>query len=472
VKRFTAACLVLALWPGAVVAQDAYRPAIPLTSQATSPLDGTALQPLVRLGQDLLDDGVLLRLRTVDSIAGNPSGGISQGADANGVVIFGADFDLNRIAGLTGTLVHASFAQLYGHDLATDHIGDRTKVQTDYYPYKQFELSELTVEQSLFNDRLNVLVGRANATGEFARDTYGCRFEGVADCPFELTQLVGAFPGFPYVNWGGRVRVRLDGAVSIKAGAYELNSDRNRNQGFDWNLNDSTGFVSPVELAYETTFATDPMPRHYKLGFWYNSAAYSDPYLNTKGTSRGQFGGAALTYPGGRGGWYAIGDQVIWRHDDPVVKGASERGIALFATAGAPFDRAETFVFQGTAGAVWTGPFDARPADSINAIGSFLRLSDKEVGYLNALLTKAHSDSFISHAEFVFEVNYAVQAVPGVIIQPAVQYLVNPDDINRSSSAKFAPKDALVLGVKFTFNAGVLLGLPQQLPAYSRSGGL
>ena len=471
-KGILAGAMLLALLPGMALAQEdlGYVPAQPLTDAATSPLNGTALAPLVRIGQDLLADGILPRLRSINAFAANPYGGLTQGVDASGVVIFGADLDLNRIMGAPGLLAHVSFAQLYGHELSTDHIGSRTKVQSYYYPYKQFELSELTLEQSLFGDRLNLLAGRANATGEFARDTYGCRFEGVADCPYELTQLVAGFPGFPYVNWGGRVRVRPTPATSIKIGAYELNSLRNRNSGFDWRLINSTGFVLPAELAYETTYATDPMPRHYKLGFWYNSADYSDPYFNTRGLSRGRFGGAPLQHAGGRTGLYGIADQVIWRRDDPVQPGASERGVALFATAGGPFDHSETFDFQGVAGAIWSGPFDARPADSIGMQGSYIRLSAKEDGYLNALLAKAHSTNLIERNTFVFEVNYAVQVIPGIVVQPAVQYLVNPDDISRTST-KVAPKDALVLGVKLVMNANILLGLPQQLPAFRRSGG-
>jgi porin len=450
-----------------VAAQDdpGFIPATPRTTPATSPLNGTVLEPAVRVGQDLLDAGILPRLRTVDSFAANPYGGLSQGTDASGVVIFGADFDMNRIAGAPGLLLHADFGQLYGHELSTDHIGSRTKVQSYYYPYKQFELTELTLEQSFWGDRLNVLAGRANATGEFARDTYGCRFEGVADCPFELTQYIAGFPGFPYVNWGGRVRVRPSESTYVKVGAYELNSRRNRTSGFDWGLNNSTGFVLPVEAGYETTYATDPMPRHYKVGFWFNSSDYTDPFLNTQHRSRAKYGGTALTYTNGREGFYALGDQVVWRHDTE-----SRRGVAVFGAAGAPLDGREPFAFQGVLGGLWTGPFAARPDDQLGVLGSFIRLSDKEDGYLNALLVKAGSHTLISRESFVFEVNYTVQVAPGVLFEPAVQYLVNPDDISRTT-ARFAPKDALVLGAKFVLNAGELLGLPEQLPAYKLSGG-
>jgi len=216
--------------------EPVFSPTPPRARSFASPLLGTPVEPVVRLGQGLFDAGVLPRLRYVQSFAANPIGGLTQGTDTSGVVIFGADANLKKLADLPCAQVHMTFAQFYGHELATDHIGTRTKVQSFYYPKKQFELDELTFEQSLFENRLNFVVGRANATGEFARSTYGCRFQNVADCPFELTQAVGGFPGFPYVNWGGRLRYNPIAETYVKIGAYETNAVRNTNSGFDWGL--------------------------------------------------------------------------------------------------------------------------------------------------------------------------------------------------------------------------------------------
>lgn len=431
-----------------------FDPAPPRIKRAPSPLLGTAFEPIIRLGQNLLGLGVLPRLRYVQSVAANPVGGITQGTDTSGVVIFGADMDLNKVVRLAGAQLHVTFAQFFGHELATDHIGTRTKVQSFYYPKKQFELAELTYEQSLLDGRLNLLVGRANATGEFARSTYGCRFQNVADCPFELTQAVAGFPGFPYVNWGGRVRYNPTPGTYVKAGAFEANSTRNTNSGFDWGLNHSTGFVIPAEAGYGTDFATDPYPRHAKVGGWYNSAPYTDPFLNTRRRSRGQFGGQPLLYSGGRAGLYALGDQVVYRYDP-----ATTRNVAVFGTVAAPFDGEGLFAFQGVAGAIWSGPLASRPGDQIGLLGTYIRLSNKEDGFLNALLQKARSPTLVSRNQFVFEANYNYRVVEGVFLAGGLQYLVNPDQISRQSATR-APRDALVVGLKLALNVNELLGLP------------
>jgi porin len=448
--------------PPTDLAQPEAGPSTQVKPPAAPPIP--LLAPAVRVGQAMLNAGVLPRLRYIDAFAANPIGGLKQGADNSGVVIFGADLDANKLVGIPSGILHVSFAQLYGHELSTDNIGSRTKVQTFYYPYKQFELSELTYEQSLWGDELNFLAGRANATGEFARDTFGCRFENVADCPLEITQLVGGFPGFPYVNWGGRARFRPTPNLYIKAGAYETNSLRNRNSGFDWSTTNATGYVLPVEIGYGTSFADDPMPRNFKIGMWYNSAPYTDPELSTKHLNRALSPGAPLVHPGGRTGFYALADQMVWRHD-----ASTARGITVFGATGAPTDKAETFVAQGTLGMIWNGAFDSRPNDQIGVLANVLQLSRKEKDYLNGLLTKAHSTSFIPSNGFVFEVNYGWRVVPGMTLQPTLQYLVNPDDVSRTTT-KSAPRDALVVGIKLSINANDALGLPQQLAAGLRSG--
>jgi hypothetical protein len=51
-------------------------------SRPPSPLLGTPFAPIVRLGQDLPDLGVLPRLRYVQSFAANPVGALTHGTES------------------------------------------------------------------------------------------------------------------------------------------------------------------------------------------------------------------------------------------------------------------------------------------------------------------------------------------------------------------------------------------------------
>lgn len=134
----------------------------------------------------------------------------------------------------------------------------------------------------------------------------------------------------------------------------------------------------------------------------------------------------------------------------------------MFATTGVPFDGKGLFSFEGTAGAIWTGPFPSRPADQIGAMGTYIRLSDKEDGYVNDLLRKARSSTLVSRNQGIFEANYNYRVIEGIYLAGGLQYLVNPDPISRPT-ARFAPRDALVVGLKLSVNMSGLLGLPVSL---------
>ncbi len=92
-------------------------------------------------------------------------------------------------------------------------------------------------------------------------------------------------------------------------------------------------------------------------------------------------------------------------------------------------------------------------------LGTYIRLSNKEDGFLNALLQKACSPTLVSRNQFVFEANYNYRLVEGVFLAGSLQYLVNPDQISRQSATR-APRDALVVGLKLALNVNELLGLP------------
>ena len=58
--------------------------------------------------------------------------------------------------------------------------------------------------------------------------------------------------------------------------------------------------------------------------------------------------------------------------------------------------------------------------------------------------------------------HYNYKLTKGTYLAGSLQYLVNPDPISRPS-AKFAPRDALVVGLNLSISANRLLGLPASL---------
>jgi porin len=269
--------------------------------------------------------------------------------------------------------------------------------------------------------------------------------------------FTGGFSGFPYATWGGRVKIRPLDKVYIQAGAFSVDPVRKDSGGFGLGLNTATGVVAPVEIGYESDFDNDRYPRHYRLGGWINDAAEADPLLNTNHQSRVLFGGAPLMNTADHGGIYALADQVVYRPDD------SRRNLAVFASFAAPFDQREIFNQQNTLGVYYSGPSAKRPYDAFGVMLTQVIFTQAETQFMNQELQRNGSTTFVKPDQYDIEANYAYQVVPGVTFTPNIEYIVNPD-ITQRPDAKFAPKDALVLGMRLTLDLDNALGVPGALP--------
>jgi porin len=411
------------------------------------------LQGAADVAHALLNAGVSTHLTLVNDLAGNPTGGLRQGYSNAGVVRGGADFDMNKLLGLKGGKIHLELIQYYGKSISSAYIGDAIKVQGAYYPFEQFNLAQLGYEQTLFDNKLDILAGRINATSTFNHATFGCQFVGHSQCPNQLSLTTGSLSAFPYVTWGTKVRVNPTRTFYIQTGVFEIDPKRHLDDGFDWSTTEATGVTVPVEFGYGTDFSNDNYPRHLKVGGWYNNARYNDPLLTTRGLSKVFFPGAPLNYEGGRGGVWLLGDQVLWRPD------ATRRNLAVFGSYSAPFDQREFYHSLSTAGAMFTGPLASRPRDTMGAMVTWIDFTGRETELMNDTLEKAGSRTFVQRDELMFELNYSYRIIRGLSTTPNIQYIVNPD-ISQHMSARFAPKDAFVIGWRLVFNFGDMLGLP------------
>jgi porin len=462
-QRLAGVMLALAVLPAAAHAQSAANkaadtpvdPQEPPLAAAPAPVPAPAA-PLAAISgpfRSLYDRGVLLSAYLYDDYQGNPVGGIKQG-DANaGAGTLGLDADLQRLAGVPGGSFHLLFTYEYGQTLQRD-IGNFIKSQDWFLPGQKFQLAELAYEQRLFGDKLDIIGGRVSEATLFARPTYGCNFISGSQCPYYLPVFTGGFSGYPYATWGGRVRVNPTPETYIQTGGFAVDPNRRFAGGFQLGLNTTTGLTVPVEAGYETNFDNDRYPRHYKIGAWYNDAPSVDPLLNTQHGSRALLGGAPLTNTFDRGGAYLLADQVVYRPD------ASRRNLAVFASFAAPFDQREIFSAQNTAGFYATGPLASRPYDTLGFMVTQALFTKAETEFMNELLAKNGSSTFVKRDQFDLEVNYGVQLTPGVVVTPNAEYIFNPDTTQRPD-ATFAPKNALVLGVRLTLGLTDALGLPK-----------
>jgi porin len=222
-----------------------------------------------------------------------------------------------------------------------------------------------------------------------------CTSVGVDLVPLGLfLNAPGAF-GYPDTTWGARIKFQPDKRFYTMIGAY--NGDPALKDGTHHGLDFS--MRGPIFRIGEAGFRwTDS--KNIKFGAYYNDGA--------------------------RYGLYVLGDQVLSRWGDPE----ENRHLGAFgAFISAPDQRANTVPYFFDTGLVAYGPVRNRPKD----FASF------------AVVYGSYSRDLHRPEEMTFEWNYAVSVRPGLLVQPGIQYLINPN------GNKTTP-NALAIGTNIVIN--------------------
>jgi porin len=142
-----------------------------------------------------------------------------------------------------------------------------------------------------------------------------------------------------------------------------------------------------------------------------------------------------------RYGFYLVGDQALARWGDPAEK----RHLGVFgAFVCAPDQRVNTAPYFFDAGLVAYGVLPSRPRDFVGfgvAYGSYsgdLRRAEEVQALTNSAVG-------VQSWEMTLELTYGCTVRPGLLVQPSLQYLVNP------GGNKTVP-NALAIGVNVVVN--------------------
>jgi porin len=424
---------------------------VPLRAPST---DTGILSPL---GDKLDDMGIRIRSQLVNEFAANPVGGVNQGHTDVGQFQIGVSFDLDKIVGWRGAQFHITGVRDYGNGLSHDLSGTFIKSQEIYK--NEFTINRMGVfalEQKLFNDKLDIFVGRLGSTTFYGRLANSCNFQSGISC--SVPQILNSSAGVTFptsATWGGNVRYRIASDIYVEAGAFEVNSFIQDTSGFDWSTKHATGFTVPFEAA-KGVYDLDKSryPSSIKIGGYYSTAPFTDPYFNTKGQSLGLFGGTPEPNQHIRHGFYIMGEKAIWRPSEHDA-----RSLAVFGGWIQPLEDEEVMRTQVYAGAVLRAPLYSRPHDILSFETSYFRVSNKERMFLDDARIRAGGSGLTKPNEYAFEMDYSMLLYRGVRLAPNVLYIVNPDN-SALPKVPVLSKNEVVLGLKFTLNLSGLLGLP------------
>ena len=404
--------------------------------------------------------GFTFQLNYLSESAGNVTGGLSKGADYADQILYAVDIDLRRTIGLAGGTIHLLGTTRDGRSLAVDHIGNSLASQEIYDGAETSRITLATYEQKLFDNRLDVEVGRLPGQGAFLVSPLYCDFQNVATCGSpEIVFNDSHFTYFPPSTWGGHVKYFVTPKVFLHAGAFEVqpSTQTQFDSGLNFGLDGATGVVIPVELGYTTTAANDPLPRNYAIGAIVDRSSYNDPvdgtFVNTRGTVAPQNTVGPVT-DFGRSIVYGRFDQAVFKRAGAFPQELQVFGAVLGGTGGRQIQ-----TYQIEAGLVLTGPFKSRPYDTLDFDVSNQHYS--KLGFANIVAARAAEGivgNLPSRDETLIELNYGVQLTPAIHLTPNLQYIFNPDNLREPTLTR-PIKDAFVIGGKITVDVFTLLGL-------------
>jgi porin len=400
----------------------------------------------------LKDAGIELGLEEEDEGWANLQGGLRRAATYDGLATASLRVDLAKLAGWDGATLFANAYQIHGRGPTPNLVGNLQTISS-IEATRSVKLYDLWVEQSLWDQRLNIRVGQQGASDELMLAEFASVFlnSSFGYPSLNAFALPASGPNYPLATPMVRVRLKASDHVTLVGAVFNgdpappgAGDPQGRDaSGTAFRLNDHA--LSFLELWYIT--GEDALKGTYKLGGWYESGHFADLQRDATGRSLAdpQSTGAALEH---RANYavYAVANQMVWHSGD-----GKDRGIGVFGLViGAPGDRnlSDLFVMGG---ATWTGPFPGRDSDIAGLGLAYAHVSGAEQALGRAQQLFGGGGTGFRGEETVLEATYQYQVAPWWTLQPDLQYVINPGAALPNPARDNQPvalKNALVIGVR------------------------
>jgi porin len=244
----------------------------------------------------------------------------------------------------------------------------------------------------------------------------------------------GAF-GYPLNTWGARVKFEPVQSFYAMLGCY--NGDPRVKDG-DHNGVDFTMRGPPFvigEVGFRSNYGKDAagLAGNLKLGGYFNGGSF-------EAFGAGQAGQPARIVHG-RYGFYVLGDQAVLRWGEP----SERRHMGIFAAfTCAPDERVNQMPYFFDTGLVAYG-FLANRARDFASFGLAYGSYSHDLRRAEALQAVDHPAAGVQNFEMTLELNYGYTVRPGLLVQPDLQYIVNP-------GGKHAIPNAVAAGINVVLN--------------------
>ncbi len=366
--------------------------------------------------------GVTLGVNDSENLLGNLSGGVKQGATLQGLTTGTLDVDTGKAFGLQGGTFHISALQIHGQALTGPYL-DNLQAANGNEAEDTTRLWELWFDKQFFNNKFDIKIGQQSIDNEFIISTYSGLFVNtMAGWPLiPSDDLYGGGPAYPLSSPGVRLRAEPSENTTIIVGIFDDNpgggnfsDDAQKLDGNGALFNLNTGALLIAEVQYATKLSG--LTGIYKLGFWYDTAFFPDQRFGTDGLSLANpaSNGDPLMHKGNYS-IYGVMDQTVWQSATD-----NSRNLNVFTRImGAP-DNRNLIDFSFNGGLTLAAPLPGRDNDQAGIDFGVAKVGDRVAGLdRDAGVTARGTEELI-------ELTYQAQLNPWLVVQPDMQYVVNP----------------------------------------------
>ncbi len=409
----------------------------------------------------LANYGVTLGILENVETFGNLSGGVKQGFEADGLTTVTLQMDTGKAFGLKGGTLNASGLQYWGGNLTADNL---MVLQTlsDIEAPVGVRLWELWYQQK-FGDKFDIKVGEQSLDEEFiiAPSGNSLFINGVSGWPgLPTVDLPGSGPAYPLAGLGVRGRAQVTDSITVLAGVFNgspiprdsPNGPESNPHGVSFPLDTGTLAIAELQYAFGSGAAAKPgsdgpLPGVYKIGAWYDSTKFEDQQYDTTG--------APLAIPSSNGvpaghhgdfSLYGVMDQMIWRSKDN-----SNRSLNVFLRPMfTPFQDRNLVSASINTGVALHAPLPGRDNDAFGVEMGTVWASSGASGFDRQMqFFQPSVYTPIRSSETFIEASYQFQALPSWMVQPDVQYFINPGmGLENPDAPAQRIKNELVVGLR------------------------
>jgi porin len=390
----------------------------------------------------LTDAGITPFLAYYGVSQGNPMGGIKQRTAYSHLILFGAALNFDKLVGLSGGSLTISGAEAEGKNLSED-IGNINNVSEAFVTPHTLLLYELYWKQMLFEDKLELRLGRMTPADQFASvPAFGLQVSGGINGNPTSFFVNAPFFSSPNATWAASAKIHATKDIYAQAGAYQASERLGKlgYHGLDFTIRSNDGELVMGQVGWEPIFGKTPettsfdknenksatedtlgLPGKYVLGGYYSNFKFHE--LNGSNIQHDAFG------------FYAMGQQMLWRSAaDPSTNFSVWGGLAF-----SPQQDISLLPLMGFAGTIWQGFVPGRDRDQVL------------LTYLVSSFSRNYADSVVAAggkrptAEHVLETSYAIYITDNYTIQPDIQYVIRPNGVDDI-------RNSLVIGIQFIAN--------------------